>query len=258
MTQRNLRPDVRVIATLVGYPDVTFEPGSTHTAHITFINPTSVDWRYNSAIILAGVGLGLLQTPTVPAGGQVTVDFVVEMPTVAGTYPLTARVQEITTNEYLGEFTLDMVTIAALPHEFADLQITYPGAVPIPVDPDGPFQATLSFLHRGPAGNVWVGIGLAYGKALGHNPPFVYAMLPFAVPASDDWTSWAGIVARGTAPADMVLGKLLDAQRFISDSQPIVGQQPPNPYGVNDWDDEVFASTLIAPEVEFGSTTWDR
>lgn len=112
------------------------------------------------------------------------------------------------------------------------------------------FGAQLSFKYLGPQITVWVGIGLSYGQPTGHATPFVYAMKQMTVGPNSTATMYYATVT-GTIPTNATLGKYLDAQRFISDSQPVVGQQPPNPYGVNNWDDEVY----VLPEVTFSDLT---
>ncbi len=105
--------------------------------------------------------------------------------------------------------------------------------------PGATFGAVITFNHRGPAANPWVGIGIAYAQISGHNAPRAYAMAQVAVKADLDWYQYT-VTVQGTVPLDTTTGSQ-DAQRFISDTQPVVGSQPPNPYGVNNWDDDVYA-----------------
>ena len=106
--------------------------------------------------------------------------------------------------------------------------------------PGSDFGTRINYQHIGPAVTVWIGIGLAYGIPTGHNPPFVYAMIQVPIPAALIWTGYYTDVA-GVIPMDAEDGKLIDVTRFISIAQPIVGQQPGNDYGINGWDDEVYA-----------------
>jgi len=121
------------------------------------------------------------------------------------------------------------------------------GQFPIEKMPGDGFGTPLSFEHRGPGGQVWVGLGLAYGIFIGHNPPFCYAMQQVTLEEDPNWTTYSFDV-EGTVPQDALAGRLVDAQRFISDSEPVVGQQPPNPWGVNNWDDEVYSIGGVPPE----------
>jgi hypothetical protein len=116
--------------------------------------------------------------------------------------------------------------------------------------PGDTFGATLSFQHKGQGlGQVWVGIGLAYGSLVGHDTPFCYAMQQMSIAVHADWTTMS-VNVQGTIPSTVVPSKLIDAQRFISNSQPVIGQQPPNPYGVNNWDDEIYASEAGVPQFQ--------
>lgn len=108
------------------------------------------------------------------------------------------------------------------------------------------FGASLTFKHTGPGGNAFVGIGIAYGKTTGHNAPFSYAVRQ--VQLTEDTTTKAySVDVAGIMPPDLEGGQTLDAQRFISDTEPVGGQQPPNPYDVNNWDDDVYQTAGIAP-----------
>lgn len=99
--------------------------------------------------------------------------------------------------------------------------------------------ATLTFEHKGSGCFVYMGIGLAYGKFIGHNPPFQIIWEHHLIDNHNEWTPLSEGVW-GTLNSGVVPGKLLDCQKFISDTQPLPGQQPPNPFGTNDWDDEVY------------------
>jgi len=141
---------------------------------------------------------------------------------------------------------MEIETAPAAPpnSEVAGLRVGY-----ITVGPGDSFGANLSFQHRGGAVAVWVGIGLAYGRLVGHEVPFCYAMEQVSVPEHADWTS-VSVDVSGTIPADVGGSRLVDAQRFISDSEPVVGQQPPNPWGVNNWDDEVYVTEALEPQFQ--------
>jgi len=118
------------------------------------------------------------------------------------------------------------------------------------------FGATLTFQHRGPAEQVWVGIGIAYGKSastagilligliaiidsLGHHPPFCWAMKQVSLNADSDLTTYT-VDVDDKIPADMQSGQPLDAQKFISKTQPVVGKVAPDDFHINNWDDDVF------------------
>lgn len=138
----------------------------------------------------------------------------------------------------------------AQPPEFASLYVDY--YLPQKTDSHGTlipgqaFGAQLSFRHKGGGGQFLVGIGIAYGEFVGHNPPFAYAMTKVTVKDEADWTSYTTLV-NGIVPANIELAKLIDAQRFISKTTPVIDQQPPNDFGVNTWADEVLAS-IEAPQ----------
>ena len=121
-----------------------------------------------------------------------------------------------------------------------------------PYELDRMFSTKLAFEHIGPEITVWIGIGLAYGLFTGHNPPFCYAMSQQVIPADFEWKTYY-LEVLGIIPANAQEGKLLDAQRFISNTMPVVGQQPPNDYGVNTWDDEVYATEAYLPPLGFRS-----
>lgn len=123
--------------------------------------------------------------------------------------------------------------------------------------PGSSFGARLLYQHIGPAQSIWIGIGLSYGLPSGHNPPFCHAMAQVDVPANLDWNAYY-IDVTGTIPLDALDGEMIDAQRFISITQPVIGQQPPNDFGLNDWDDEVYAieqvkfqGLVVDPEVGY-------
>jgi hypothetical protein len=122
--------------------------------------------------------------------------------------------------------------------------------------PGDTFGATVSFSHRGKGRSVWVGIGLAYGLGVGHNPPMCYAMKQITLPDHLDWTPYSENVT-GTIPLDVQLGKLLDVQVFISDSKPVVGQQPPNPWDVNGWiGEDVYGTLAVTAFQSLSATYW--
>lgn len=118
-------------------------------------------------------------------------------------------------------------------------QIASPGH--IEKYPGEALGATLTFEHKGPGCFVYIGIGIAYGKFVGHNPPFQIIWEHHLIANHTDWTPLSEDVS-GMLDIGVQLGKLLDCQKFISDTQPVPGQQPPNDYGANDWDDEVYVA----------------
>ena len=128
---------------------------------------------------------------------------------------------------------------------------------PITLSPGETFGVILSWEFRGDETAVWVGIGLAYGLFGGHNPPFCYAMRRANCGPHADWTTYLTYEdwPSGILPLHVQPGKLLDAQRFISDSMPVIGQQPANPWGVNNWDDEVYASLGAVYDFRIGVPT---
>jgi hypothetical protein len=125
----------------------------------------------------------------------------------------------------------------------------------IQLTPGGTFGASLTFQHKGQAVNVYVGIGIANGLLTGHATPFAYAMKAIAIPADVDLTSYT-VEVSGTVPTSAATGTLIDAQRFISKTQPVVGQQPPNDFGVNNWDDEVYATIAGAAFSSLLASYW--
>ena len=125
-------------------------------------------------------------------------------------------------------------------------------------NPGDGYGATLTFQHRGPVEQVWVGIGIAYGKSastagilligliaiidsLGHHPPFCFAAKQVSLNADPELTTYT-VDVDDTLPSDMQPSKSLDAQKFISKTQPAAGQVAPDDFGVNNWDDDVFAA----------------
>jgi hypothetical protein len=122
-------------------------------------------------------------------------------------------------------------------------------------NPGDSFGATLTFQHRGQAQQVWVGIGLAYGKSssltgiplldlidnLGHHPPFCFAAKQVSLTADTEFSAYT-VDVDDTIPQDVSSGQPLDAQKFISKTQPAAGQVAPDDFGVNNWDDDVFTA----------------
>jgi hypothetical protein len=125
----------------------------------------------------------------------------------------------------------------------------------LPIAPGGPFGASLTFQHIGQAVNVYVGIGIANGLLTGHAAPFAYAVKLVAIPADMTLASYT-VEVSGTVPASAPTGTLMDAQRFISKTQPIVNQQPPNDFGVNNWDDEVYSTIQNAAFSSLLASYW--
>jgi hypothetical protein len=122
--------------------------------------------------------------------------------------------------------------------------------------PGDSFGATVSFSHRGEGVAVWVGIGLAYGLGVGHNPPFCYAMKQMTLDDAYDWTPYS-VDVEGRIPEDALSGRLVDVQVFISDSKPVVGQQPPNPWDVNGWiGEDVYSIGGLPPEYVLIQEDW--
>lgn len=99
--------------------------------------------------------------------------------------------------------------------------------------------ATIAFEHKGQGCMVSIGIGLAYGKFIGHNPPFQFIWTDQHILNHTDWTPLSvgvsAFLVSGVAP-----GKLLDCQKFISDTWPVSGEVAPDDYGQNNWDEEVY------------------
>jgi hypothetical protein len=123
-------------------------------------------------------------------------------------------------------------------------------ALPIVKMPGDSFGADLSFTYQGPAVTVWAGIGLAFAEAIGHNPCLYFAMKQVSLPACASPTNQS-VTVTGTIPTTAQVPSTYDAQKFISKTQPVSGQQPPNDFGVNNWDDDVY--TL--PGQQFGAIT---
>lgn len=121
--------------------------------------------------------------------------------------------------------------------------------------PGGPFGANLTFQHIGQAANVYVGIGIANGLLTGHATPFAYAVKAVAIPADLVLTSYT-VEVTGVVPANAPTGTLIDAQRFISKTMPVVNQQPPNDFGVNNWDDEVYGTIAQAAFSSLLASYW--
>jgi len=121
-------------------------------------------------------------------------------------------------------------------------------------NPGDSFGAGLVFEHLGPSETVWVGIGLAYtsGMLEGHNTPFCYAMQELEVNDDTSWTEYR-VVVEGTIPEDATPGVSLDAQRFISKTQPVVGEQPPNDFDQNAWTDGVYNAQGTGGGFDLGS-----
>lgn len=103
------------------------------------------------------------------------------------------------------------------------------------------FGADMVFEHIGGVQSVWVGIGIAYGEAMGHNPPFAYAMKQVTTNLDSNWVKY-DVSVTGIIPTNILAGRELDAQRFVSDTMPVSGQQPPNPFGVNNWDEKIYST----------------
>jgi len=121
-------------------------------------------------------------------------------------------------------------------------------ALPIVKMPGDAFGADLSFSYQGPAITVWVGIGLAFAEAIGHNPCLYFAMKQVSLAACASPTNQV-VTVTGTIPSTAQVPSTYDAQKFISKTQPVAGQQPPNDFGVNNWDDDVYS----IPGQQFGS-----
>jgi hypothetical protein len=136
--------------------------------------------------------------------------------------------------------------------QFTGLKAGYLGEKSSPYivkHPGESWGANLNLQHKGKGGTFYAGIGFAYGKLVGHNPPFAYAVKSITCTDDTNWKNYS--IAATSAVLDTVdKEKLIDCQRFISDIMPSVGQQPPNPYGVNNWDDEIYVvRTGGEPEV---------
>ena len=139
--------------------------------------------------------------------------------------------------------------------QFTGLKAGYLGEKSSPYivkHPGDSWGAAITFQHKGKGGAFWTGIGMAYGELVGHNPPFAYAMKTVNCTDDTDWKSYS-VACSATVSATVIKETLIDCQRFISNAQPIVGQQPPNPYGVNNWDDEIY----VVRE-EFGPETFQQ
>ena len=113
-------------------------------------------------------------------------------------------------------------------------------SLPVVKMPGDSFGADLSFSYQGPAITVWVGIGLAFAELVGHNPILYFAMKQVSLPACASPTTQT-VTVTGTIPTSAQVPSTYDAQRFISKTQPVAGQQPPNDFGVNNWDDDVYS-----------------
>lgn len=96
------------------------------------------------------------------------------------------------------------------------------------------FGARVDFEYQGPAKMVWVGIGIAYGRLTGQNVPFAFAAEQINIPETQNWAKYT-INVDGQIPVGTEEGQLLDIQVFVSDTQPVVNQQPRNDYNVNYW-----------------------
>jgi hypothetical protein len=106
--------------------------------------------------------------------------------------------------------------------------------------PGSTFGATLTFTYQGPAITVWVGIGLAFAEAIGHNNNLYYAMIQKSIPACSSPTIQTALV-NSTIPSNAQVPSTYDAQKFISKTQPVVGAVAPDDFGINNWDDDVYS-----------------
>ena len=100
-------------------------------------------------------------------------------------------------------------------------------------NPGDSYGATLTFQHRGPAIQVWAGIGIAYGKSssltgiplldiidnLGHHPPLCFAVKQVSLNADSELTAYT-VDVDDTVPEDAQSGQPLDVQKFISMGTP--------------------------------------
>ena len=144
--------------------------------------------------------------------------------------------------------------------EISNLTVDYGGDIPITMWGDA-ISATLSFTHKGQGGYVWVGLGVALVRAncLFHAMELVYLQ--------EDLMENTYIVdVQGIVPQDLSPNALLDVERFIEDEMPILGSYPPDAYGVNDWDVDVYRVPDLAEfrllgvgdETVYGDYTGDK
>jgi len=140
----------------------------------------------------------------------------------------------------------DVYTTEAIA-EFSDLKsTTFDGIWPeVPARilfAGSTFEVILRFEYDGPFPyTVWLGAGLAYSGSIEKQPPFYYAKEKSVLEAP----GYYDITISGIVPSNIPVGKTLDVQVFISDTEPVPGQQPPNDYGVNEWFDDVYTTEAI-------------
>lgn len=127
--------------------------------------------------------------------------------------------------------------------EFRGLQAAYEGTPSSPVIEKFVYDvwgADLTFEHRGVGGTFVVGIAFAYDVAFGHSAPFYGTAKEITLPDEVDWTPYT-VELRGVVQDWITTGKLIDVIRYISDTWREPNKLPTNPYGVNDWKDNVYA-----------------
>jgi len=119
--------------------------------------------------------------------------------------------------------------------DVSNLSVTYSSRGE--VLPGDTLAATLRFTHRGQSISIWCGLGVAYARISGYNAPFSYFASQVNLLGDVTPTVYEVTVPITIPDVDGVL----DAQRFISLSQPAINQQPPNDFGLNAWDDGVWS-----------------
>lgn len=133
------------------------------------------------------------------------------------------------------------------------------GETNIPKVPGDSLGATIYFDHKGAGGSFKIGLGLACHAYPSHNPPFQFIYDTFDV---DDHTDWASLQVEVSGilqePGCTGVEYALDVQKFIcwSADTLIPGQQPPNPFGTNDWDANVYLILAASRFQNLLATYW--
>jgi len=110
---------------------------------------------------------------------------------------------------------------------------------PTQKNPGDTYGATLTFQHKGPAMQVWVGIALAYAGASGTCD---FAMKQVSVNSDATLVTYT-VTVSSTIPQDAPAGTNIGAYGFISKSQPGAGQVPTDDFKVNKDFGAVYATS---------------
>lgn len=103
------------------------------------------------------------------------------------------------------------------------------------------FGGTIKIDHRGAAIDVYMGLGVADSKAIGHNAPFVFNYYSVGFPPESDWTTHEIDILKSIPIPTGTLTGSKDVQVFISKAIPTVGQVAPDDFALNGWDDNIWA-----------------